>query len=75
MRVKENNLRLYKCDLCQRTYSEYDGKRYSHVSLYEETFGESYDCCPVCTKTIVDVMSILQNGEDFVINVKNEKEK
>lgn len=69
MRVKENNLRVYKCDLCQRIYSEYDGASHSHVSVYLDDFTNSYDCCPACTKAITDVMSAVQNNKEYMIYV------
>lgn len=69
MRVKENNLRVYKCDLCQRTYSEYDGAQYGKVSLFIDTFTDEHDCCPSCTGAIVDLMNILQNNKDYMIHV------
>ena len=69
MRVKENNLRVYKCDLCKKTYSEYDGAQYSKVSLFLDNYHNEHDCCPACTAAIVDLMNVLQNNKEYMIYV------
>lgn len=75
MRVKENNLRVYKCDLCKRTYSEFDDKTHSRVSVYIGKFTDEFDCCPICTKAIGEVMSALENNKDYTIYVTEEKKQ
>lgn len=70
MRVKENNLRLYKCDLCGELFSEYDGKEYSHISLCDDEYTEGFDCCPECTRYIHSIIDIVQKGYEADIICK-----
>lgn len=70
MRVKENNLRLYRCDLCRGTFSEFDGKEYIRMTLHDDEYTEDFDCCPECTKYIHSIIDIVQKGYtcDIVCN-------
>lgn len=70
MRVKRDNLRLYKCDLCRREFSEFDDKQYSRVSLCNQEYTESYDCCPRCTKFIRSVVDLIDNGYEPYISYR-----
>lgn len=70
MRVKENNLRLYRCDLCRDPFSEFDGEEYSRVTLRDENYAEDFDCCPECTKYIHSIIDMIQKGYKPIVICK-----
>ena len=63
-------MKIYRCDLCERTYQEYEIQGSSHISMYEQDRTEGYDCCPRCTKFIRSVMSIIQDGDEPIISYR-----
>jgi hypothetical protein len=70
LRVKRDNLRLYKCDICGREFSEFDDAQYSHISIYDQGYTEGYDCCPRCTKYIRSIIDLVGNGYEPIISYR-----